>query len=604
MLDKYRILRAAEKAVIHRKFAQAIREYQRCLELGAEDPTILNTIGDLLLKQERSGEALGYFQRVADIYYRSGFALKAIAMYKKIHHLNPSDLKVNETLAELYQKQGLNFEAARHLKTLVERYRKLDQIGDAVVHLKQLVTFAPSAEMHSLMGELLEQRGEKAKAFDHYREALKLYLAKNRPEEAFAIAGRALEIDDTTRDLLQSYIEAGERSGRLHEVTAFFEQRIDATGQKFPFQMFLAWVREKEQQHEEAHRLYRELEDLGNYDTLIQEGLLRTGKAGEPASRLEISHQPVQEAASVQQEPSTVEFDAALFQKEEPGTLHFQLETTAFTLEETDEEILDDRALEESSTESAPAQPPVAAEPVSVNSLEEALQETDFYLKLGFREEAKRLLEVLVREYPGEERVLRRADKVMTLPPTIRTNGEAAAEPADTLSDFDLEIDSALDLLFTGSGLDDDKPDQILRYDIASNNAEEKNTPKTHYDLGLAYKEMGLAADAIQEFLNAFQMLNDRTHNPQRILCCSMLASSFLQLGDYEKAIHWAREGLGIPDKKDFEWKALQYDLATAFEKQGEPNQALDGFKEILQRDPDYRDVQKRIEYLEADSRA
>lgn len=603
MLDKYRILRSAEKAVIHRKFAQAIREYQRCLEFGAEDPTILNTIGDLLLKQEHSEEALAYFQRVADIYYRSGFALKAIAMYKKIHHLNPSDLKINETLAELYQKQGLNFEAARHLKTLVERYRKLDQIGDAVVHLKQLVTLDPSAEMQSLMAELLEQRGEKAKAFDHYREALKLYLAKNRPEEAFVIASRALEIDDTTRDLLQSYIEAGERSGRLPEVTAFLEQRIEVTGQKFPFQMFLAWVKEKEEQHQEAHRMYKELEDLGNYDTFILEGLLRTGAAGEPAPALEASRQPMQPPANLQnsREPSPVEFDASVFQKEDP--VQFRLETTAFTLEEPEEEILEDRAPEESQMAPAPAQQPVPAEPVSVNSLEEALQETDFYLKLGFREEAKRLLEVLVREYPGDERVLRRADKVMTLPPTIRTNGEAAAEPADTLSDFDLEIDSALDLLFTGSGLED-QPDQILRYDIASNNAEEKNSPKTHYDLGLAYKEMGLAADAIQEFLNAFQMLNDPAHNPQRILCCSMLANSFLQLGDYEKAIDWAREGLGIPDKKDFEWKALQYDLALAFEKQGEQNQALDGFKEIFQRDPDYRDIRNRIEYLEAGSRA
>jgi len=119
-----------------------------------------------------------------------------------------------------------------------------------------------------------------------------------------------------------------------------------------------------------------------------------------------------------------------------------------------------------------------------------------------------------------------------------------------------------------------------------------------HYDLGLAYKEMGLLEDAIQEFQAAVQLLVDPATNPQKILCYSMLANSFLQTGRYSDAMQCAEEGLRIPGQKEFEWKALKYDLCTAQAKQGDNEQAVNGFQEILARDPNYRDVKQRVEQL------
>lgn len=582
MLDKYKILRAAEKYVIHRKFAQAVREYEKLLQVETPEPILLNTVGDLLLKQGRQDEALNYFHQVAETYHQNGFIVKAIAMYKKIHHLNPADLKINETLAGLYQKQGLCFDAARHLQTLVERYQRLEQLGDALVHLRQLVSLEPgNVETQVLLARMLEQRNERPKAFDHYLQAQRLFRARDQWDKAFEMASKALEIDDTSREALEAYLESGEQNGKLSEVAGFLAGRMESSGQKFPFQMFLARAHEKMDQADIALRMYEDLWELGHYDNLIEEGLQRVRE------RVVAATEAVDTPAAAEKRETIEE----PFRAEEETAFRFTLEPAP---KPADEEVGQEEPVEEP----APAETAEEVEAPAVSSLEEALQETDFYLKLGFREEAKRMLEVLLRSYPGDERVLRRAEKVMVLPPAIADEALAAAAPteAQVIADFELEIDSALEALFSGaSSLEEE---EVLRYDIAAGSRDEKNSPKIHYDLGLAYKEMGLAQDAIQEFLSAYEMLESPANNPQKILCCSMLANSFLSIKEFDKAIHWARQGLRIPDKKDFEWKALQYDLAWALEKKGDQAQALDSYAEILKRDPAYRDVQRRVEQL------
>src|SRR4030042_7118856 len=120
MSEKYKILRNAEKYVVSGKFAHAIKEYQKLLSKEPDEPTLLNTVGDLLLKQNSREQALEQFRRAADVYQRNGFLVKAIAVYKKIYQFDPSEPRVNESLADLYQRQGLTYEAGRHLQILIK----------------------------------------------------------------------------------------------------------------------------------------------------------------------------------------------------------------------------------------------------------------------------------------------------------------------------------------------------------------------------------------------------------------------------------------------------------------------------------------------------
>jgi len=88
---KMKLLAGAEKYALQGKIRQAIAEYLKVIETDPEDNAVLNTIGDLYLRQSDGATANRYFLRVAENYAEGGFFLKAIAVYKKVLNSNPDD---------------------------------------------------------------------------------------------------------------------------------------------------------------------------------------------------------------------------------------------------------------------------------------------------------------------------------------------------------------------------------------------------------------------------------------------------------------------------------------------------------------------------------
>jgi len=109
--SKAKLLQDAERYVLQGKIQQAISEYLKIVQLDPNDVLILNTVGDLYLRQRNSVEANKYFSQVAENYVQNNFFLKAIAVYKKILSANPSSLDINLMMASLYAKQGLSIDA-------------------------------------------------------------------------------------------------------------------------------------------------------------------------------------------------------------------------------------------------------------------------------------------------------------------------------------------------------------------------------------------------------------------------------------------------------------------------------------------------------------
>ena len=122
--SKARLLKDAEKYVLNGKMRQAISAYKKVIELDPNDVLILNTIGDLYLRQNKWVDANKYFLRVAETYVRNNFFLKAIAVYKKILNSDPNNFEVNSTMASLYAKQGLSTEACKKYLRVIELLEK------------------------------------------------------------------------------------------------------------------------------------------------------------------------------------------------------------------------------------------------------------------------------------------------------------------------------------------------------------------------------------------------------------------------------------------------------------------------------------------------
>src|SRR5258708_19655383 len=105
--NKAKALQEAEKSVSQGKTAQAIKQYLVVFEKEPTDLALLNTVGDLYVRDKNMPEALKYFHKLADSYTQEGFTVKAIAIYKKISKLDPSGVDVLLKMAELYTVQGL-----------------------------------------------------------------------------------------------------------------------------------------------------------------------------------------------------------------------------------------------------------------------------------------------------------------------------------------------------------------------------------------------------------------------------------------------------------------------------------------------------------------
>ena len=123
--NKTKLIETAQKYLQQGKIHQAVGEYQHILKQEPRDQVILMTVGDLLVRQGETFQALEYFERLAQVFINDGFTTKAIAIYKKIAKLAPEETRPLERLAELYVQQGVLSEARPLYLQMAEAHLKL-----------------------------------------------------------------------------------------------------------------------------------------------------------------------------------------------------------------------------------------------------------------------------------------------------------------------------------------------------------------------------------------------------------------------------------------------------------------------------------------------
>ncbi len=123
---------------------------------------------------------------------------------------------------------------------------------------------------------------------------------------------------------------------------------------------------------------------------------------------------------------------------------------------------------------------------------------------------------------------------------------------------------------------------------------------ETQYNLGLAYKEMEMFDEAIEEFQAAFKAVMADPMHPEYIPCCNMLAFCFAQKGLPRLAMVWLKKALEAPGRGEEVYQALRYDLADAYAAMGELKDAYETFAEVYAIDVQYRSVKTRMQEIAA----
>jgi tetratricopeptide (TPR) repeat protein len=119
--------------------------------------------------------------------------------------------------------------------------------------------------------------------------------------------------------------------------------------------------------------------------------------------------------------------------------------------------------------------------------------------------------------------------------------------------------------------------------------------PETHYNLGVAYREMGLLEEAISEFQKVMQAHDRGRDFRYAMQCCTLLALAFIDKGQPEIASFWYERALKTPGLDQDAVLALVYDLGVAQELAGQSDAALKSYQQVYAMNIDYRDISERI---------
>ncbi len=207
-IDRVKVKINADKLLMANKVQEAIREYQKLVEDNPRDIATLNQLGNLHLRAGNKNAAVPIFIKVAELFNKNGFAMKAVASLKIAVREDPNNLRAWELLAELSEQQGFVKEA----RTAYEKVAELVSGGsdsEAVLRVNQkLLDIDPdNLRVRLHVGDLLLKKGSKAEALKHYVKAGKSLAAQGKTKEAARIYERALQIDPENIGLLEEVVK-------------------------------------------------------------------------------------------------------------------------------------------------------------------------------------------------------------------------------------------------------------------------------------------------------------------------------------------------------------------------------------------------------------
>jgi len=560
MSDKSSIIKEVQKYIASGQIDKAIAEWEK-LAKEYPDGATYNTIGDLYLKKGDKTSAVDSFHKAANFFRHEGFSPKALALYKKILNINPTEFEALFSIGELNEEKGLITDAIKYYLATADSLSKggkKEKLFD--IYNKILALSPDDIHLRNKVAEIYSKEGLMSEAAKQYFQIAMLYFGKGDMENSMGYYQKVLDVQPLNKEAILGISYLYERSGNL-------ERAIE--------------------QVKEAAKLFPEDTDihLRGAEIYIMAG--RFNEAGDSLRKV------------LEVEPANIKARRLL------GDIYLKEgdRKKAWTeyLPVLDEMILDEKyddaiKLLESFKDMDPLE--TGKRLVSlyrqlgeqVQAITECLILNDLYEKAGDIAKSEQIIKEAHEIYPEDPRLagLLKEEEVAVAPPECPATyvKEKQKEPVVTESEI-LEAEE-----ITEPVLESDVMDIFNEFKKGLEEELGKEDYETHYNLGIAYKEMGLTDDAIREF----QISRD---NPKRFIpSSSMLGICYMEKGLYPLAIDVLKNAVDkMKDTGESYW-AMKYDLAEAYEKNGNLKEALDLYTEVYEWNSKFRSVDVKINSL------
>src|SRR5579859_3598143 len=198
---------------------------------------------------------------------------------------------------------------------------------------------------------------------------------------------------------------------------------------------------------------------------------------------------------------------------------------------------------------------------------------------------------------PGSQSVLEAEPEPLDIPRPVEVSPSIAAPVPISPLAATAHVNGGIQGADVASVLSEILSELREEADEASQEAED---PETHYNLGIAFKEMGLLDEAIGELQKVCHAVDDGTGFSQPIQAFTWLAQCLVDKGVPEAAVRWYERALKLPGLDLSSRCSIYYDLGAAYEAFGDKKTALANYMEVYSSNIDFRDVANRIKALKS----
>lgn len=242
---------------------------------------------------------------------------------------------------------------------------------------------------------------------------------------------------------------------------------------------------------------------------------------------------------------------------------------------------------------------------VSAQELEDALDEAEFFCSRGLFDDARAIIDDQLSKHPHHPLLHERLADIQQMQAQVEgaANRGSGAREKPREEDRAFDIAASLDALESlgdefvpaegnANGEQVDVEEVFAKFKEGVAKQISVDDSDSHYNLGIAYKEMMLIDDAIREFEIA-------ARDPKReCVCRSMIGMIHVERGNLNEAIDAFIAGLDAPIKDPQQETVLCYEIGAAYEAKKVLKEALSYYQKAMRRDPNYRDVQERVRRL------
>ncbi len=583
---------------------KAVAELDKAVQSFPTDGSLHNKLGDLYLKMNKNTEALDAYERGVVVFRDETYYPNAIALCKKILRIDKERASVYRYLGELHKELDQKGEAATYFLEYADRKLKNNELETALEVYTKIKELAPNnpkivtriAEIHKLLKH--EQQAETLykEAADIYKEQGKLKEAKEVEKVTEPVASR-VEIKGKEKISVPSDEKISLETLVSPEIARLLEDEVVAKGPQAP----------EDEPDEPAVE-----EPVRGVDTAFDDAVVaETATREEAVTAVPEVEEPPIEAKTTEVEAPVGEVVTAEKPADEPTAVVEQVQGVDGILElanlycnlgNMDEayecyRMASEEAFTNQEWEKAMAifRKIIEFRPFDLRSRQKMIEIARRTEDKGLEVESMlELADTLLRR-EAKSQAVTLYKRVLTIEPENAVAKEklsAYEEPAhEEYIDLGAILREEVEAGGATSSLQNIR--ELLsefRKEVFESIGE--GDYHSHYDLGVAYKGMGLYNEAIEEFHIAAK---DRS---LALKAFEMIGACLVEKEKLDDAITVMEAGLRIPNHQPVEYFGLHYLLAQAHENKGDLNRALQYYAKAYSLDPSIKEVRVRIEEL------